>query len=72
MICADIAIIVPQLYLGIAIFWNPTYVLQAWHASLVFQAANVLVLVYNTYLLRRTIWVRDLVRESLFMRQLPR
>jgi hypothetical protein len=70
-ICAGIAIIVPQLCLGMAIFWNPTYVPQAWHAFLVYQAANVLVLVYNIYLLRRTMWVHDLACMSLVMRQLP-
>ncbi|KAH6632978.1 amino acid/polyamine transporter I [Boeremia exigua] len=59
-ICAGIAIIIPQLCLGMAIFWNPTYVPQTWHAFLVYQAANVLVLVYNIYLLRRTMWVHDL------------
>ncbi|EUC27995.1 hypothetical protein COCCADRAFT_9547 [Bipolaris zeicola 26-R-13] len=59
-ICAGIAIIVPQLCLGMAIFWNPSYVLQAWHAFLVYQAINVLVLMYNVYLLRRTMWIHDL------------
>jgi choline transport protein len=63
-ICAGIAIIVPQLCLGMAVSWNPTYVPQAWHAFLVYQAINVLVLVYNMYLLRRTMWVHDLACKS--------
>lgn len=68
-ICAGIAIIVPQLCLGMAVFWNPTYVPQAWHAFLVYQAINVLVLTYNIYLLRRTMWVHDLACKS--TRELP-
>jgi hypothetical protein len=47
-----------------AVFWNPTYVPQAWHAFLVYQAINVLVLLYNIYLLRRTMWVHDLACKS--------
>ncbi|KAJ4984182.1 choline transport [Stagonosporopsis vannaccii] len=59
-ICAGIAIIAPQLCLGLAVAWNSTYAPQPWHAFLVYQAANVLVLLYNMYLLRRTMWVHDL------------
>ncbi|KAG9199199.1 hypothetical protein G6514_008946 [Epicoccum nigrum] len=57
---AGIAIIVPQLCLGMAVFWNPGYAAQPWHAFLVYQVVNVLVLAYNMYLLRRTMWVHDL------------
>ena len=59
-ICAGIAIIVPQLCLGMVVFWNQGYVAQPWHAFLIYQAINVLVLVYNMYLLRRTMWIHDL------------
>lgn len=58
-ICAGIAIIVPQLCLGMAVFWYPSYTAQPWHAFLIYVAANVLVLVYNIYLLRRTMWIHD-------------
>jgi choline transport protein len=64
-ICAGIAIIVPQLCLGMAVFWNPGYAAQPWHAFVVYQAVNVLVLVYNMYLLRRTMWVHDLACKLL-------
>ena len=70
-ICVDIAIIVPQLCLGMAVFWSQTYVPQAWPAFSVYQAANVLVLVYNIYLLRWAMWMHDLACKCLFMRQLP-
>ena len=60
IIGAGIAIIVPQLCLGMAISWNLSYVPQAWHAFLGYQVINVLVLIYNIYLLRRTMWVHDL------------
>ena len=58
-ICAGIAIIVPQLVLGLAMFWYPRYVAQAWHAFLLYQAANVVVLGYNVWWLRRSMWVHD-------------
>ena len=61
---AGIAIILPQLCLGMSIFWNPDYVPQAWHAFLIYQASNFLVLLYNIYLLRRTMWLHDLACKS--------
>lgn len=59
-ICAGIAIICPQLCLGLAVFWDPEYIPKPWQAFLMYQGSNALVLVYNIYLLRRTMWVHDL------------
>lgn len=40
--------------------YNP----QAWYDFLVYQTVTTLVLVYNIYLLQRTMWVHDLACES--------
>jgi choline transport protein len=58
-ICAGIAIIVPQLVLGMAIFWNSGYAPEPWHAFMLYQGANLLVLVYNIYVLKRSMWIHD-------------
>jgi len=57
--CAGIAIIVPQQIIGMATFFNPSYVAETWHAFLLYQAANLLILVYNIYLLKRSMWIHD-------------
>lgn len=62
-ICAGIAIIVPQLILGMVVFWYPSYVPATWHTFLIYEAANGLVLVYNIYLLRRSTWLHDFACE---------
>lgn len=51
--------IVPQMVLGMASFYHPEYVRQTWHAFLLYQLANILILVYNIYLLKRTMWIHD-------------
>jgi choline transport protein len=57
--CAGIAIIAPQFILGLAIFGNTNYVPKPWHAFIIYQAANTLVLVYNIYALKRSMWIHD-------------
>ncbi|KAF2026651.1 amino acid transporter [Setomelanomma holmii] len=58
-ICAGIAIIVPQQVIGMAIFYNPSYVPETWHVFLLYQLANLLILVYDIYLLKRSMWIHD-------------
>ncbi|KAF1915342.1 amino acid/polyamine transporter I [Ampelomyces quisqualis] len=58
-ICVGSAIIMPQLVLGMAIYWNPTYITQPWHAFVLYQGMNMLVMVYNIYLLKRSMWIHD-------------
>ncbi|KAH7386800.1 amino acid/polyamine transporter I [Phaeosphaeria sp. MPI-PUGE-AT-0046c] len=58
-LCAGIAIIVPQQALGMAVYWNKDYTQQPWHIFLLYQASNLLVLVYNIYLLKRSMWIHD-------------
>ncbi|KAJ5456916.1 hypothetical protein N7530_012190 [Penicillium desertorum] len=58
-ICTGIAIIPAQLIVGIALFYNPTFIPQAWHYFLIYQAINGLVLLYNITLLKRSLWIHD-------------
>jgi choline transport protein len=58
-LCAGVAIIFPQQVMGMTIFYNPSYAPKPWHAFLLYQAANTLVLLYNIYVLKRTMWIHD-------------
>lgn len=58
-LASGIAIIIPQQIVGMAIFWNPSYVPKAWHTFLLYQAANLMTLLYNIYVLKRTMWIHD-------------
>ncbi|KAF7455485.1 Amino acidpolyamine transporter I [Pyrenophora tritici-repentis] len=58
-LAAGVAIIVPQQILAMAVFWNPSYVPKAWHTFLLYQAANLMTLIYNIYVLKRTMWIHD-------------
>jgi choline transport protein len=59
-ICSGIAIIPPQLILGIVVFYNPDYVPQQWHYFLIYQALNGVVMLYNATLLKKSLWFHDL------------
>jgi choline transport protein len=45
--------------LALASFWNPGYSVETWHVFLIFQAMNFLMVSYNIFLLKRTIWLMD-------------
>lgn len=45
--------------LALASFWNPGYTVATWHVFLIFQAMNFLMVAYNIFLLKRTIWLQD-------------
>lgn len=45
--------------LALASFWNPGYTVETWHVFLIFQAMNFLMVMYNIFLLKRTIWLQD-------------
>lgn len=56
---ASVCLIIPQVILGLASYWHPTYVPQGWHTFLLYQASNVFVLGYNIAILRRAAWTHD-------------
>ncbi|KAF9892114.1 hypothetical protein FE257_002520 [Aspergillus nanangensis] len=59
-VSASVAIIVPQLVLGMAIFYNPSYQAETWHYFMLYQAASLVCTVYNIFLMKRTAWVQDI------------
>lgn len=56
---AAVCAIIPSLILGLAQYWNPTYVSQKWQAFLIYQSANIVTLVFNIGILRRAAWTHD-------------
>ncbi|KAL4741256.1 amino acid/polyamine transporter I [Aspergillus similis] len=46
--------------MAIIIRWQPTYQPQSWHYFLVYQLFNILVVVYNTYLVNKTLWMYNI------------
>ncbi|ETN44498.1 uncharacterized protein HMPREF1541_10168 [Cyphellophora europaea CBS 101466] len=55
-IAASICVIIPQLVLGMAVYWNPTFTPQNYQSFLIYQATNLLVLGYNIGVLRWAPW----------------
>ncbi|KAF3762767.1 hypothetical protein M406DRAFT_45394 [Cryphonectria parasitica EP155] len=49
----------PVIILAVASFWNPGYVVEAWHVFLIYQALNILLTAYNIFGLRKSTWVMD-------------
>lgn len=47
----------PSIILALVSFWHPGYILQSWHAFLIFQTLNLLFTAYNIFLLKRSAWV---------------
>lgn len=56
---AGFIITFPTMALALASFWNPGYTVETWHVFLIFQAMNFLMVMYNIFLLKRTIWLQD-------------
>lgn len=42
-----------------AIYNNPGYESKTWHYFLIYQATNIIVLLYNIFAIRRTTWIHD-------------
>lgn len=56
---AGVAIIPPQLIAAITISYDSSYVVERWHIFLMFQAFNVIIMLYNILLMKRTAWIHD-------------
>ncbi|KFY29440.1 hypothetical protein V493_02357 [Pseudogymnoascus sp. VKM F-4281 (FW-2241)] len=59
-ICAGICIIMPQIIMGIVVFYNNAFVIERWHSFLIYQALNVSVLVYNLFILPKAAWTHNI------------
>lgn len=57
---ASATILCAQMLLALPTFYYPRYAPAPWHYFLVYQAINVVMLLYNTFALRSTPWVHDL------------
>lgn len=59
-LCTAATIIAAQALLALPSFFVESYVPQAWHYFLVYQAVNIFCLVYNLFALKRTLWTHDI------------
>ncbi|OBT56539.1 hypothetical protein VE04_03247 [Pseudogymnoascus sp. 24MN13] len=59
-ICAGICIIMPQIIMGIVVFYNNDFVILQWHSFLIYQVLNVSVLVYNLFILPKAAWTHNI------------
>ncbi|KFX97037.1 hypothetical protein V490_03022 [Pseudogymnoascus sp. VKM F-3557] len=59
-ICAGICIIMPQIIMGIVVFYNNSFVIERWHSFLIYQGLNVSVLVYNLFILPKAAWTHNI------------
>ncbi|KAH7165667.1 amino acid/polyamine transporter I [Dactylonectria macrodidyma] len=57
---AGFVVTTAQLVTGIATFMHPTYSIQSWHVFLIFQLMNIMFVLYNMYLIKRTLWIHDI------------
>jgi choline transport protein len=58
-ISASVCVIIPNIVLGLAAYWNPTFVAQKYQSFLLYQASNLLILGYNIAVLRRASWTHN-------------
>ncbi|KAL2202645.1 amino acid transporter [Sarocladium strictum] len=59
-LAAAITILSSQLLIAVPAFYIKDYVPQPWHYFLVFQAINIVLLVYNIYCLKKTAWLHNI------------
>jgi len=63
-LCTAATIIAAQLLLALPAYFVSTYIPQAWHYFVIYQAINIVVLIYNLLVLKRTPWVHNIGCES--------
>ncbi|KAI5252861.1 amino acid transporter [Aureobasidium subglaciale] len=56
---AAATILAAQMLLASVLYYEPSYAPQAWHYFLVYQAINVVFLLYNLFALAKTPWVHN-------------
>ncbi|KAJ5387185.1 hypothetical protein N7509_009726 [Penicillium cosmopolitanum] len=59
-ISAGVTILPAQFIISMAIYNNPEYESKTWHYFLIYQATNIIVLLYNIFAIRRTSWIHDI------------
>lgn len=68
-LAASITILSSQLLLAVPAFYIETFVPQGWHYFLVFQAINLVLLLYNIFCLQRASWTHSIGCEYSHTRQ---
>ena len=56
---AAATILATQMLLALVVYYHAGYVPQAWHYFVVYQAINVVFLLYNLFALAKTPWVHN-------------
>ncbi|KAJ5812493.1 hypothetical protein N7474_008794 [Penicillium riverlandense] len=57
---AGVTILPAQFIVSMAIYNYPGYEPRTWHYFLIYQATNIIVLLYNVFAIRRTSWLHDI------------
>lgn len=57
---AAATLLATQILLALVVYYQPNYTPQAWHYFLVYQAINVVFLLYNLFALAKTPWVHNI------------
>ncbi|KAL9122703.1 MAG: hypothetical protein Q9187_000741 [Circinaria calcarea] len=58
-ICASVTVVVAHFTLGIVSYYNDSYVIRQWHVFLLYQVLNIVVLLYDIFILQQTPWTHD-------------
>lgn len=53
-------IIVAQLVLAMVAFHTPSYNIKRWHVFILYQANNIITIIYNFFCLRRAPWTHNI------------
>lgn len=61
---ASVNILSAQILLAVCIFFHADYLPQDWHYFMVYQVINLLFLVYNLFVMRRTPWIHDVACKN--------
>ncbi|CAG8918033.1 unnamed protein product [Penicillium salamii] len=58
-ISAGVTILPAEFIISMVVYNDPTYNSRTWHAFLIYQTANIAVLLYNIFAMKRTSWIHD-------------
>ena len=53
-------IVVAQLVLALVAFHTPWYTIERWHTFMLYQANNVITILYNVFVLRWAPWTHNI------------
>lgn len=62
---ASVNLIMAQVLLAVVIQFTEDYTPKTWHYFLLYQAINIMILLYNVYLVKKTTWIYDIGCEYL-------